>query len=149
MFYNRFPLLVPCQAILTCFGNITAAYAAYRVAKSNGWELSSLVQATTPLPDQEPNKVELPALRNKESPSLVGFEDLGDALANDNDYTFLLKLFFGCAVASYALKYGEILFDFPFESNVVLALFVIWIPSALNAFKWYKRSQDPTFEGWF
>jgi hypothetical protein len=85
----------------------------------------------------------------EESDSLVGFEDLGDALAGDNDYTFLIKLFFGCAVASYAIKYGETFFNFPYEANVVLGLAFIGVPSALNAFKWYKRSQDPTFEGWF
>jgi hypothetical protein len=33
------------------------------------------------------------------SSSLVGFEDLGDALAEDDDYSFIAKLFAGCAVA--------------------------------------------------
>ena len=40
-------------------------------------------------------------------------------------------------------------FDFPYDANVFLGLAVILVPSALNAFKWYKRSLDPTFEGWF
>ena len=62
---------------------------------------------------------------------------------------FLIKLFAGCAVASYAIKYGETFFDFPFQADVSLALAIIGVPSALNAFKWYKRSQDPSFEGWF
>lgn len=50
---------------------------------------------------------------------------------------------------SYVVKYGELWFDFPFESELSVALAFIFIPSMLNAFKWYKRSQDPTFEGWF
>ena len=75
--------------------------------------------------------------------------DLGAALAGDNDYSFLLKLFVGCAVASYTIKYGETFFDFPYTANTYLGFAIIGIPSALNAFKWYKRSQDPTFEGWF
>ena len=85
----------------------------------------------------------------EESPSLVGFEDLGDALADDNDYTFLLKLFAGSAAASYAIKYGELWFPQPFEANVYLGLSFIFIPSMLNAYKWHRRSQDPEFEGWF
>ena len=80
---------------------------------------------------------------------MVGFEDLGAALANDTDYTFITKLFVGCAVASYVIKYGETFFDFPYDADVSLGFAVIAVPSALNAFKWYKRSQDPTFEGWF
>lgn len=85
----------------------------------------------------------------REGSSLIGFEDLGDALAKDNDYSFLIKLFGGCAVASYAIKYIPLFFDFPFSPNFLLSLSVILIPSLLNAFKWYKRSLDPTFEGWF
>jgi len=85
----------------------------------------------------------------KESGSLIGFEDLGDALAGDDDYTFLIKLFVGCAVASYLIKYGEVFFDFPYDANVFLGLSIVAVPSVLNAFKWYKRSKDPSFEGWF
>ena len=50
---------------------------------------------------------------------------------------------------SYVVKYGEVFFDFPFESELSVALAFIFIPSMLNAFKWYKRSKDPSFEGWF
>jgi len=52
-------------------------------------------------------------------------------------------------VASYAIKYGELFFDFPFMASPYTALAFIFVPSMLNAFKWYKRSLDPTFEGWF
>ena len=150
---------MPLQAFLTCVGNTTAAYAALRIALSNGWippqeQLRSLVgmdedgnnlsiagASSSPFGQNEP--------KQQESASLVGFEDLGDALAGDNDYSFLLKLFGGCAVASYAIKYGETFFDFPYDADVALGLAVVFIPSFLNAFKWWKRSQDPTFEGWF
>lgn len=81
--------------------------------------------------------------------SLVGFEDLGQALAGDNDYTFLLKLFGGCAAASYVIKYGELAFAFPFDANVYAGLAFIAVPSGLNAYKWYRRGKDPSFEGWF
>ena len=151
LFYNRIPVLVPLQALLTCVGNTTAAIAAYRIARSNGWK-----------PEMEPKWMEIldkwtfapigdvdQTVKKTESESLIGFEDLGDALAEDTDYSFLIKLFAGCAAASYAIKYGESFFDFPYEANVYLGFAFIGVPSALNAFKWYKRSQDPSFEGWF
>lgn len=144
VFYNAIPVLVPFQAFLTCIGNTTAAYAALRIALSNGWT-PPLKQIKTLAGDANT----APPVDTKESDSLVGFVDLGDALAGDNDYSFLIKLFAGCAVASYFIKYGALFFDFPFDPNVYLALAFVFVPSGLNAFKWYKRSQDPSFEGWF
>ena len=144
LFYNSIPVLVPLQAALTCVGNITAMYAAYRIAKSNGWD-APWGQMLSLLDESNEKEGE----RWDRSQSLVGFEDLGEALASDNDYTFIVKLFAGCALASYVVKYGEVWFDFPFESELNISLAFIFVPSLLNVFKWYKRSQDPTFEGWF
>ncbi|KAL7515679.1 hypothetical protein ACHAXN_013204 [Cyclotella atomus] len=144
LFYNSIPVLVPLQAALTCIGNITAMYAAYRLARSNGWDVP---WGQIPLLDS--GRYDVKEEQWDRSQSLVGFEDLGEALSGDNDYTFLIKLFAGCAVASYLVKYGEVWFDFPFEAELNVALAFIFIPSMLNGFKWYKRSQDPTFEGWF
>jgi hypothetical protein len=145
LFYNSIPVLVPLQAALTCVGNLTAMFAAFRIAKSNGWDVPwEQVQV---LYDEKNGTAA--DVRWDRSQSLVGFEDLGEALASDNDYAFIFKLFVGCAVASYVVKYGEVWFDFPFESELNVALAFIVVPSLLNAFKWYKRSQDPTFEGWF
>lgn len=162
LFYNQVAFLVPFQAFLTCVGNTTAAYAAYRIAVSNGWTWQRLdfvpksflrQDLSSPLTEIAANKSPAVAVdRNEKSQStskLIGFEDLGDALAGDNDYTFLFKLFAGCAVFSYMIKYGETWFDAPFEANGWLALAFILIPSALNAYKWHRRSEDPTFEGWF
>lgn len=151
LFYNRIPILVPLQALLTCVGNTTAAIAAYRIARSNGWN-PEFDERTIDIADRltfAPIDQSTTTVKQDESESLIGFEDLGAALAGDNDYSFLLKLFGGCAIASYTIKYGETFFDFPYDANVFLGLSVITVPSALNAFKWYKRSQDPTFEGWF
>eukprot|EP00550_Attheya_septentrionalis_P010396 CAMPEP_0198281734 /NCGR_PEP_ID=MMETSP1449-20131203/1623_1 /TAXON_ID=420275 /ORGANISM="Attheya septentrionalis, Strain CCMP2084" /LENGTH=493 /DNA_ID=CAMNT_0043977637 /DNA_START=222 /DNA_END=1700 /DNA_ORIENTATION=+ len=159
LFYNQVPIMVPLQAFLTLVGNTTAAYAAYRIAISNGWTPPStgLAQFLPSNSVARPVEVDPISARllsplietpREESASLVGFEDLGDALAADNDYSFLLKLFFGSALASYAIKYGELLFDFPFNPDVYLSFAVVGVPSALNAFKWYKRSKDPSFEGW-
>jgi len=152
LFYNSVPVLVPIQAFLTCVGNTSAAYAAYRIAISNGWEapieqLSFLSSKSGAVMNEDDQLVV--SGNTRESSSLIGFEDLGDALAKDTDYSFLIKLFGGCAVASYAIKYIPLFFDFPFSASFLLSFSVIVIPSLLNAFKWYKRSLDPTFEGWF
>mmetsp|Transcript_12794 Transcript_12794/g.19829 ORF Transcript_12794/g.19829 Transcript_12794/m.19829 type:complete len:474 (+) Transcript_12794:34-1455(+) len=147
LFYNSIPILVPLQAFLTCVGNTTAAYAALRIALSNGWEPP--IDLLNKLKEEEISKETESTKEIGESASLVGFEDLGDALAKDTDYSFLLKLFLGCGVASYILKYGALFFDFPFEANAALAVSIILTPSFLNAVKWWKRSQDPSFEGWF
>jgi hypothetical protein len=167
LFYNRIPVLVPLQALLTFVGNTTAAIAAYRIARSNGWEPPgidgrwiSVADTITNLPtrgaissgiDVQPLFVSDASIigGQAESKSLVGFEDLGQALAGDNDYSFLLKLFAGCAVGSYIIKYGELWFDFPYDANVYAGLGFIVIPSSLNAYKWYRRGKDPSFEGWF
>ena len=147
---NQIPVLVPFQAFLTCVGNTSAAFAAFRIARSNGWELPQLWGASLEtLMNNGALGQSDEQQQQEESDSLIGFEDLGDALAGDNDYTFLVKLFVGCTVASYVVKYGEAFFLFPNDANVYLGLSVIAIPSFLNAFKWYKRSQDPSFEGWF
>jgi len=155
LFYNQVAFLVPFQALLTCVGNTTAACAAFRIARSNGWKppiskLNVVPAEWIELPPIEEGSESAAAIITKEeSQSLVGFEDLGDALAGDNDYSFLLKLFAGCAVFSYAIKYSETYFDFPFEANGGLALAFIVVPTLLNAYKWNRRSKDPTFEGWF
>jgi hypothetical protein len=47
------------------------------------------------------------------------------------------------------VKYGEVWFDFPFQSELDVALAFIFLPTMLNAFKWFKRSQDASFDGWF
>jgi len=158
LFYNQIPILVPLQAFWTCIGNTTAAIAAYRIAISNGWKASGVLSALSilenfvsadglgDLPDRTTSESRR---RSQKDGQLVGFEDLGQALSSDNDYGFLLRLFVGCTVASYLIKYGETLFEFPLQANLNLALAIIALPSALNAFKWYKRSQDSTFDGWF
>jgi hypothetical protein len=152
---------------MTLIGNTTAAFAAYRLAVSNGWSfsdmpiLSSPIQSLLasvnilPLPvmEEENQKMQID-IKASETPSsistswLIGFEDLGPALATETDVSFVVKLFAGCTAASYAIKYGELLFDFPFDANIQVALSIIFLSSALNAFKWWKRSQDPNFDSW-
>lgn len=155
LFYNQISILIPLQALLTTIGNTTAAYAAWRIAQSAGWRPTWLPAEWQFWSDeiaqaqQEEVAAKQQELQQEPSASFVGFEDLGQALAADNDYSFLAKLFVGSALASYVIKYGEVYFDFPFEANVFAGLSFILIPSLLNAYKWNQRSKDPSFEGWF
>ncbi|MEL7343017.1 MAG: DUF2499 domain-containing protein, partial [Bacteroidota bacterium] len=166
LFYNRIPVLVPLQALLTCIGNSTAAIAAYRIARSNGWCSRVDEKETTVLPNTlafldkafsvpqdakgDTEKLNSESSIDRSDPiSFVGFEDIGAAWSAGNDFSFIVKLFVGCAVASYLIKYGEIFFDFPYDANDFAGLGFIVIPSGLNAYKWYQRGKDPSFEGWF
>ena len=124
LLYNSIPVLVPLQAALTFLGNTTAMYAAYRIAISNGWTVPSSwgpeswsahggdAPFVERVKDGEEGRRNVVVVMGAEdsrsssstsssssSSSLVGFEDLGDALAEDDDYSFLAKLFAGCAVA--------------------------------------------------
>lgn len=145
LFYNHIPFLVPFQALLTCVGNTTAAYAAFRIAVSNGYTtdlpfLSFLVART---------KQKIMIKDSKDAvESDASLTDRGQALAaDDNDYSFLFKLIVGCALGSYAIKYGETFFDFPFVADLGLSVTIITIPSLLNSYRWDKRSKDPNVEG--
>jgi len=135
---------------------MTAAIATYRIARSNGWKPEGIdekwvskMDFLTNAPSSGISAGKTGSLSTDESESLVGFEDLGQALAGDNDYSFLIKLFGGCAIASYVIKYGETYFSFPYDANPYAGLAFIMVPSGLNAYKWYRRGQDPSFEGWF
>jgi hypothetical protein len=155
LFYNQIAILVPLQAFLTCVGNTTAAYAAFRIAISNGWKPKwsslpfSVESSMRNSMMMKPTTSMDASIPKDESQMLVGFEDLGDVLAKDNDAAFLIKLFVGCGIFSYLIKYGEPFFDFPYEASIPLSISMILIPSLLNAYKWNRRSQDSSFEGWF
>lgn len=102
LFYNSVPVLVPLQALLTCVGNTTAMCAAYRIATSNGWTIPwdgvPFVGGGEGEGEGRGADDDTVVGGGEDARSLVGFEDLGDALAEDNDYTFVVKLFAGCAV---------------------------------------------------
>ena len=106
LLYNSIPILVPLQALLTFLGNSTAMYATYRIAVSNGWDspwkaggipFLNILEANMNDDDDDDNVINVG--KEADSQSLIGFEDLGDALAEDDDYSFILKLFAGCAIA--------------------------------------------------
>ncbi|CAM9586741.1 unnamed protein product [Discosporangium mesarthrocarpum] len=130
VFYNSPQLnaLVPLQASLTCFGNATMAWAAWRIWKAGQREAEGAggARATT---DAVP--VAMPALKD--------------------EVVFYGKIALVTVLGAALVKYGELFLDFPFEPTLPAALAVIGLPSLYNFKVWWDRSNDPSadFEAGF
>jgi hypothetical protein len=133
LFYNApsLSLLVAIQAALTCVGNTTMAFAAYRISKSSKSDTRH-VAAVAAAPSAGSNQSETTS-------SLVGFEDLA-SVQGDSNTAFLGKVLALSAVGSLAVKYGELYVDGVFHPTPSAALAVILIPSALNVVKWWRKN---------
>jgi hypothetical protein len=139
----------------SCSG-ATAAYAAWRIARSNAWAPSLLLfqqreQAqvnVSSIPVVDDTTMKEVALVSEYKPE-DSWQSMRDGLPTfSSNYSFLIKLFIGCAVGSYAVKYGETWLSVPIEADLVAALSIIGIVSSLNGYRWYRKSQDPSFNGW-
>lgn len=143
LFYNRIAFLPPLQALLTCMGNITAAYAGWRIARESGWAISTPGEVQF-WKDQVKQVVE----QEEHPKNDTGFRarlDLGNE--EGHDFVFFIKLFVGSAVASYMLKYGQDWFDCSFDDDTVfVALVLIIVPSLLHACYWSRRSSTYLYE---
>jgi hypothetical protein len=49
-------------------------------------------------------------------------------------------IYFDLIAGAYAIKYGSLLLDAPFEADLNLALAIIFVPTGLNIAKWLSRS---------
>lgn len=130
-FYNAPSLnsLVVLQAALTCFGNVTMALATYRIWQSGTKSLS--IAGQTPSQDGEAGDV-----------TLVGFEDMAVQFEKDSNPSFFYKVLGLSCAGSAAVKWGSLAFDVPFEHSLLVALGIIFIPTALNMSKWAIRSRS-------
>ena len=127
-FYNdpRLQGVVTTQAGLTCLGNLTLAFAAWRLAVSNGWTFGEL----NPFRDKE-NELSL-----SPSSELVTYE------SKDTDFSLGVKLFSLTVFCSYLTKYGELAFNTPYSGNLLLAGAMILTPPAVVAGVLYKSSGE-------
>lgn len=83
--------------------------------------------------------------------SLVGWEDLGDPVAADNDFVFVAKMARMSATLAYAAKYGPELapppLKYAWEGGLTdgtvstAALAFILVPTLINCAKWTARSK--------
>lgn len=149
LLYNRVPIMVPLQAVQTCIGSVTAAIAALRIARSNGWapSFSLGLKSRTKLEDDMTAQVITTRTKEPKETKQSSIQGQGLLLVED-DASFFLKLLGISVLASYAIKYGEVFFEFPFKAELYVGISLVAVPTMLNAFHWYKQSQDPSFNGW-
>jgi len=136
-FYNPSTLqfLVSMQAGLTLLGNLTCAIAAFRIARSNGWNLDEV----NPFPKSSTEPRGLVA-------DGIAAMPLTLREAEETNQVLVAKVVGLTIFLSYLVKYGELGLDLPFEPNAPVALaMVIGIP-AITAFQYYQKS-EPSEEG--
>ena len=143
-FYNAEALqfLVTLQAALTLLGNCTLAYAAWRLAVSNGWTFAlpafgepSAAAAEAP-PKTAPDALAVP-------PSVEGTREVD---ASGGDVKGLLVIFAWSIAGSYLIKYGETLLPFVADGDSpfvpVVATLMVVAATGFNCWKWQQRSQE-------
>lgn len=135
LFYNAPTLnaLVALQASLTCIGNATCAFAAYRIWR---WSIDNPKGAGVNAGVQAESNPEKQA-------AAPGWEDLGEVYKSDSNLLFALKLGGWALVTAPLIKYGELALDMPFAEKPLLpALAIIAAPSLLNVVKWASLSRN-------
>jgi hypothetical protein len=137
-FYNPSALqfLVSMQAGFTLLGNITCMIAAYRIARSNGWNPDEV----NPFPRSNSDPRGLVADGIAATPlSLVEPQESNQVLA--------AKVVGATLALSYAIKYGSLGMDLPFEPNAVVALALVLGIPAITAYQFYSRSNPAELAG--
>lgn len=132
-FYNdpSLQFLVTSQAGLTLLGNITCMIAAFRIARSNRWTLSE----ANPFPRSSTSSTGLVA-------DNIAAMPLETTESRDSNAVLAVKLIAITAVSSYAIKYGELGLDAPFNPNALLAsAMVVGIP-AITAYQYAAKSKQ-------
>jgi len=136
-FYNPSSLqfVVSAQAGLTLLGNITCAIAAFRIAKANGWTFS------------EAN----PFKGDDDTSGLVADGIAAEALVLrepvESNLVLASKVAAGTLFLSYAVKYGSLGIDLPFEANSAVAVAMVLGIPGITAFSYYQRSNASGEEG--
>lgn len=59
----------------------------------------------------------------------------------ESNTAFVSDMFLKSLVVAFAVKYGELLIDLPFNPTGMAAASIIALPTALNIAKWAQRSQ--------
>ncbi|KAJ8601066.1 hypothetical protein CTAYLR_004502 [Chrysophaeum taylorii] len=152
LFFNSATWCVVVQALFTCIGNTTMAYAAYRLAIAQGWTPDDALDGPFFSSRQEEAPVVVvvvvpPTARpSSAGTALVGWEDLGDAWGEDTARAFLVKLG-GLSVGSALLvkalpallPFQTLIAADPVALDVATAALILG-PTALNVAKWRQRS---------
>lgn len=132
-FYNdpSLQFLVTSQAGLTLLGNITCMIAAFRIARSNGWTLSE----ANPFPKSSTDSSGLVADGIAAMPLVL-------TEAKESNAVLAGKLLALTVVSSYAIKYGELGLDLPFNPNSIVAAAMILGFPAITAYFYASKSKE-------
>ena len=141
-FYNAPSLqfVVLLQAALTLLGNCTLAFAAWRLASSNGWEfaLPSFGGGEAAAKDEPAAAAAAPAVASSSSAAVVD--------SSGGDISGLLLIFAFSVIGSYFVKYGETLLPFVNDGESfavpIVATLMILSASGFNCWKWWTRSNE-------
>lgn len=136
-FYNPSELqfLVSMQAGLTLLGNLTCAFAAYRIAVSNGWTWNE----ANPLPKSNTSPEGLVA-------DGLAARPLNLSESNESTKDLALKLAGLTLASSYIVKYGELGLDVPFTPNPGAALAIVAGIPSITAYYYYDKSKQDGVE---
>jgi len=142
-FYNAPSLqfVVLLQAALTLLGNCTLAFAAWRLAVSNGWTFSmpSLGGGEEANDSSDDGVSAKPAPPAAVSAAAAAVDGSGGGVGG------LFTILAWSVVGSYVVKYGETLLPFVLDDDslvvpVAASLMIAGVTS-FNIFKWQQRSQ--------
>lgn len=131
VFYNSPDLqfVVLLQAALTLLGNVTLAFAAYRLAASNGWQLPFLASEVAD------GTADGTAVVSATEPPVPVDSSTGGVLG-------LATVLAWSVLGSYVLKYGGAAMPITQQAPALGALFLILGPTAFNVWKWNERSKE-------
>jgi len=117
-FYNSPELspIVALQALLTCVGNSTLALAAYRIYQQGKAETANAENGALP------NEKTLPLM--------------------ETNAEFSLDLVVKSILLAFAVKYGSLFLDLPFEPSLTAALGIILLGTTRNVLSYAKRSVE-------
>ena len=142
LFYNS-PVvmnLVALQALLTIVGNTAMAGAAFRIYK---YEADQVYNTVGTKVDKVYNivsaEVELGASQPQFSSGAI--KNPVRAL-QDSEGTFWMNIIVKSIALAVVVKYGELLFEFPFHPALLPALLLVAVPTLSNVIKWSTRSKN-------
>eukprot|EP00468_Gymnochlora_sp_CCMP2014_P001130 CAMPEP_0167742738 /NCGR_PEP_ID=MMETSP0110_2-20121227/1606_1 /TAXON_ID=629695 /ORGANISM="Gymnochlora sp., Strain CCMP2014" /LENGTH=424 /DNA_ID=CAMNT_0007626989 /DNA_START=61 /DNA_END=1335 /DNA_ORIENTATION=- len=125
LFFNEKSLvsLQLVQAATTVLGNSLMMAASWKIAKSNGWTMG----------EQEEVVTDTPYSRSGENKQAYWERE---SLSWRSEVAITIKLVAIVTALSYITKYGELLFDFPYQHDINLAFAIVFLPSLANIANW-------------
>ena len=145
-FYNAESLqfIVLLQAALTLLGNTTLAFAAWRLAASNGWTFT--LPKFGDSAGEEDDQAAVAAEGQRSQAPGVAASDAAAVDSSGGDASGLLLVLAASIVGSYVIKYGETLLPFVADGDSpavpIVATLMVVTATGFNCWKWFQRSRE-------